>query len=375
LAGIPYCPETAILTATGLTQLGQGAGALARPGCPAASEIGTVTAGAGAGITPFFLTTGKAYLAGPYGGSPLSLFTEVPVVAGPFDLGVVTNRVALDVNPETAQITADSQPLPAGLFGIPLQLRDLRVNVDRDYYVLNPTNCEPMAVNADVRSIQGQSANLSDRFQVANCDRLGFKPKLVFKLSGGVHRRGHPAFAATLTTRSADANIGGVRVSLPRTEILDNAHIGSPCTRVQFSEGACPASSRLGSARAVTPLLDQPLEGPVYLRTNPQHNLPDLVADLNGQIHVVLDGEIDTTHAGGLRNTFSVVPDAPVTKFTLRLAGGRKGLIQNEKDLCAHTFRASVQMNGQNGRTHDFHPALHVPCGRGGRNRTRHHHR
>ena len=125
------------------------------------------------------------------------------------------------------------------------------------------------------------------------------------------------------------ANIASAQVALPPTEILDNAHIKSPCTRVQFAAGNCPPGSVLGSARAITPLLDQPLEGPVYLMTGFGHKLPDLVADLGGQIHVILHGKVDSTKAGGLRTTFEAVPDAPVSKFVLKLAGAKKGLLQN----------------------------------------------
>ena len=90
-----------------------------------------------------------------------------------------------------------------------------------------------------------------------------------------------------------------------------------------------PAASIYGHAKAITPLLDEPLEGPVYLRSS-SHQLPDLVAALHsGKINIALDGHIDSVKGGRIRNTFEAVPDAPVTKFTLEMQGGKKGLLVN----------------------------------------------
>ncbi|HET7486248.1 MAG TPA: hypothetical protein VFJ64_12860, partial [Solirubrobacterales bacterium] len=141
-------------------------------------------------------------------------------------------------------------------------------------------------------------------------------------------------------------------------------HIETICTRVQFAANACPARSVYGHARAITPLLDHPLEGPVYLRSS-SHTLPDLVAVLKGPamqpIEIDLDGRIDSIN-GGIRNTFEVVPDAPVSKFVLTMQGAKKGLLVNSTSLCAQANRATVKMNGQNGMVHDFRPSVSNDC-------------
>ena len=98
---------------------------------------------------------------------------------------------------------------------------------------------------------------------------------------------------------------------MPNNEILDNAHLDTICTRVQFAAHACPAGSVIGSATVETPLLGQPLSGPVVLRSS-SHELPDLVLDLRGQLNIELVGRIDSSDKGGLRATFDSVPDAPV---------------------------------------------------------------
>jgi hypothetical protein len=294
-------------------------------------------------------------------------------VAGPFDLGTVVIRVALHVDPATAQITARSDPLPsvlkAGGDGIPLDIRSIAMKVDRPSFTLNPTSCEPLSVSGSSLSTLGQAAALSDRFQVAECGRLAFKPKLSLRLKGKTNRGANPALRAVLTMPSqSQANIAAAQVTLPHSEFLDNAHIGTVCTRVQFAEGAvpgekCPPASIYGHATAITPLLDQPVSGPVYLRSS-SNKLPDLVAALNGQINVDLDGRIDTGKGGGIRNTFSVVPDAPVTKFILSMQGGSKGLLVNSENLCSPKAKthAEVNLTAQNGKVSDTTPAVANSC-------------
>jgi hypothetical protein len=355
LAGIPYCPAAALEAAEHKTGRQEEAG----PSCPAASEVGSATAAAGAGPAPYY-AKGKAYLSGPYKGAPLSLAIVTPATAGPFDLGTIVVRTALDVDPESARITAKSDPIPSILQGIPLDVRAVQIKLDRPGFTLNPTNCNPMAFGGQLLSTLNQAAPLSSRFQVGECDRLAFKPKLGLRLAGKTNRGGHPSLRAVVTLPPGGANVAGASVALPHSEFLDQGHIGTVCTRVQFAAGQCPAASVYGHARAVTPLLDAPLEGPVYLRSS-SNKLPDLVADLNGQIHVVLAGRIDSVN-GGIRTTFESVPDAPVSSFVLTMPGGKKGLLQNSTNICAKANRAVAQFEGQNGKTADLKPALKVDC-------------
>jgi hypothetical protein len=365
LAGIPACPQAGIEAAKARHGLGQGAEENSGPSCPASSQVGIVQAGAGAGPNPFFIQTGKAYLAGPYGGAPLSLVVVTPALAGPFDLGNVVVQAALEVNPETAQVTAVST-LPRILHGIPLDLRDIRVLVDRPDFTLNPTNCEPMSFAGRATSEEGATAPLTERFQVAGCRGLRFKPKLRLRLFGRTTRGGDPSLRAVLRMPKHGANIASASVALPHSEFLDNAHIRTVCTRATFTAGAvpgekCPTGSIYGHARAFSPLLDRPLEGPVYLGTGYNHTLPDLVASLNGQIHLVIRGRIDTL-AGGIRTNFDLVPDAPLSKFVLNMRGGDKGLLKNSTNLCAATFRAAARFTAHNGKAVAIEPRLQAPC-------------
>jgi hypothetical protein len=359
LKGIPYCPDATLAAISGAP--GTGAAQLAAPSCPAASQLGTATAGAGAGPTPFYTQAGRAYWAGPYKGAPVSLAVVVPAVAGPFDLGTVVVRNGFEVDPETAKITAVSDPFPTALHGIPLDLRDVRVNLNRPSYTFNPSSCEPKAFEARITSARGTVAARSERFQAAACDRLPFAPRLSLALKGATRRTANPALRAVLRMRKG-ANIARASVALPATEFLDQAHIQTICTRVQFAAERCPKRSVYGYAAAYSPILDYALRGPVYLRSS-NHKLPDLVAALDGQIDVDVVGRIDTDKKGGIRTTFESVPDAPVSKFVLTMKGAKKGLLQNSVNLCRRAGKADVRFDAQNGKLADLAVPLAVDCG------------
>jgi hypothetical protein len=382
LAGTTRCPDAAIALAKTKTGLQE----QASPSCPASSEIGHVLAGAGVGEVLTY-ATGKLYLAGPYQGAPLSVAAIVPAVAGPFDVGTVVTREALRIDPRTAEVEADgasSDPIPHILGGIPLKVRDIRVYVDRPAFTLNPTSCDPFETAATLwaggndvfSSADDTPHSLEARFQTVNCSRLGFKPRLALKLVGGTRRGSHPALTGSYRPRPGDANLAGMVLRLPHSAFLDQAHIRTICTRVQFAANGgagagCPAGSIYGEATAYTPLLAEPLKGPVFLRSS-DHNLPDFVAELHGLVDVEAVARIDSAH-GGIRATFSEVPDAPLTEVVVKMQGAKKGLIINSTDLCAAERRADVRMSAHNGKIAAGRPPVRASCG--GKSRGGHGHR
>jgi hypothetical protein len=391
LKGVSECSDAQVALAKSREVEGGGGAEQANPACPANSEIGHTQVGTGVGNVLAY-APGKLYLAGPYHGSPISLVSVTAAKVGPFDLGTVVVRFAIDVNHETAEVSVDganSDPIPHIVDGIPVHLRDIQAFVDRPGFTLNPTSC---AKKSTASTILGSGSNfvssaddvpvtVSSPFQVASCASLGFKPKLALNLVGKkTHRGALPAFKAVLTypKQGAYANIAKAQVTLPKSEFLEQGHLKNVCTRKVFETGKnpgenCPANSIYGKARAVTPLLDQPLEGPVYLRTGYGTRLPELAAALNGpQISITLAGTIDSVHKKGtegsqIRNTFAVVPDAPVERFTLELKGGKKGLLVNSTDVCKGTHKALAAFTGQNGKLDEYEPALKAQCGKGGK--------
>jgi hypothetical protein len=359
-AGIPYCPDAAIRTAAAKS----GRAEQSSPSCPAASRLGSVNAGAGVGSEPFHVT-GTVYWAGPYKGAPFSAVVVTPAVAGPFDLGNVVVRAPLYVNPETAEVTTKSDPLPTILRGIPLKVRSVAIYLDRQDFTLNPTNCEPMKITSLIYGSSGATAHPSERFKVGGCKNLAFKPKLKLSLKGSTKHAGHPALKAVLTyPKKGDyANIARAQVNLPHSEFIDQGNLDKTCTRPVLLEGKCTKRSIYGRAKAWTPLLDKPLEGPVYLVGGYGYKLPALVAELNGQIRVLLIGKVDSGPNKGIRNTFEAVPDAPVSRFVLKLKGGPKySLLENSENLCAKPQRAIARFTAQNGRVRQWKPKIANSC-------------
>ena len=372
LAGIPFCPEAGIAAATARDFEGGGALEATSPSCPAASQVGIANAGVGAGSSPYYVQ-GKVYLAGPYKGAPLSLVILTPALAGPFDLGTVVVRAGIHVDRSTAQITVKSDPLPTRLQGIPLEIRSAAVRIDRENFTLNPTSCEPTAVSGEVTSSAGALAPLSTPFQIGGCKGLGFAPRLSLLLRGGTKRGDNPALTGTYRPRKGDANLKGLVLRLPRSAYLDQAHIRTICTRVQYaanggSGSGCPAGSVYGKARAFTPLLEQPLEGRVYLRSS-NHNLPDFVASLRGLVDVEAVARIDSKN-GGIRASFSNLPDVPITKVVVQMQGAKKGLIVNSTDICASEHRADGRFGAHNGKRQTIRPVVGAQgCGKAKRKR------
>ena len=358
LGGVALCPEAGAAGGT----------------CPAASQIGTLAAASGVGGAPLWIPQpGKAptaaYLAGPYKGAPYSIVSVVPAQAGPFDLGTVVNRAAIRLDPETGLATIVTDPLPQILEGVPIAYRAIHVTVDRKDFTLNPTGCEQKKITATVTAASGAVAEPSTPFQATNCAKLPYKPKLKLRFSGQTKRTGNPAVKAVLTQKPGQANNKTAKVILPAGLFIDNSHIGNPCTRVQFEAESCPKASILGTATAVTPLLEKPLKGKVYFRSNGgERELPDLVVDLKGAVHITQVGYIDSvvkkgTETSRVRTRFLHIPDAPITRFTISLFGGKRGLIENSVDLCRGAHRAQLDLSAQNGRLQSTRPAIAVRCG------------
>lgn len=365
-AGIPHCEGVAAETGA----------------CPPESRIGKVVAAVGVGPAPLWVPQfGKrptaVYLGGPYKGAPTSIVSVVPKQAGPFDFGDEVVRSAVYVDPVTALATAQADPLPQYVEGTPLHYRTINVQLDRQNFVLNPTSCTRRETIAQLTSTLGSAASPTSPFAATGCGRLGFKPKLAIHLLGGTRRGAFPKLQVTLTMPPEGANIGSSSVVFPHSEFIENAHFANICTKVQFAADECPAGSIYGFAKATTPLIDGALEGPVYLRSTTEPDkyiLPDIVAALKGPsslpVEIDLIGHVSSVRrrlSNGervflLRSTFDSVPDAPVSKFTLEMQGGKKGLFVNSTNLCRATHRATVGFTAQNGKSTTLHPALKPSC-------------
>jgi hypothetical protein len=368
VAGIPFCSEADLARAAHRS----GVEERDNPSCPAASLIGRTLSGYGLGPVLSY-APGNLYLAGPYNGSQFSVVAIDAALVGPFDLGTVIVRSAIRVDRTTGQVSIDAtgtDPIPHIIDGIPVHLRDVRAYIDRPNVTVNPTSCEPFSVSS---ALNGAGVRLGDKsddtlatatspFQAFDCASLGFRPRLSLRLHGGPRRGAHPSLRAVVRPRPGDANIAAGAVTLPHSLFLDQDNIETICTRAQFAAANCPKGSVYGHARAFTPLLETPLEGPVYLRSS-DNPLPDVVFALSGRgFEIDLEGKIDSSQ-GGIRGTFDTIPDAPVTKFVLRMRGGKRGILVNSsRNLCANPQYATARFLAHSNRGWVFHPQVQSKC-------------
>ncbi len=321
--------------------------------CGPASMIGHVTVGVGAGTDPLYVG-GEVFLTGPYNGAPFGLSIVVPAVAGPFNLGTVVERAAIDIDPHTAAVTVTSEPLPRILDGIPLQIRTVEVSVDRKHFIFNPTNCGPMAIGAAATGVLGASVPLSSRFQAANCATLAFAPKFKVTVSGRSSRVDGTSLDAQVSYPSgaAQANIALAKVELPKQLPARLKTLQKACTAAVFetNPASCPAASVVGIARAATTILPVGLIGPVYFVSHGGEAYPDLVVVLQGDgVRDDLVGATFISKSSITSSTFKSVPDVPVSSFELYLPEGPNSALAANGNLCKSSMKMPTTFVAQNG--------------------------
>jgi hypothetical protein len=344
--------------------------------CAAASRIGKVTVGSGTGDNPFYLG-GQVYLTDGYKGAPFGLSIVVPAIAGPFDLGTVIVRARLDVDPRTAAVSVSSDPLPRILEGVPLRIRDVRVDIDRERFMRNPTSCRLLNVGGTISSFAGPVSNVSDRFRVEDCGDLRFSPRLRLALTGKSQTAPgrHPGLRAVMTQPKGQANMKAVKVKLPSSLALDPANAATVCGYEEGLAASCPKTSRVGRASARTPILSRPLTGPVYLVQGIRFDketgarirtLPTLLVKLRGEIAIDLRAK-NSVSGRSLVTTFRAIPDAPVSKFTLNMSSGANGIlaVTGERNLCRASRKAGFAIAGQNRDRTARLLGMKSPCSKG----------
>jgi hypothetical protein len=217
-----------------------------------------------------------------------------------------------------------------------------------------------MAIEGSVSTQAGQTAALNNRFQVGECGRLAFKPKLSVRLSGIAHRGAHPGVSVTVRPRSGDANLREAVVMLPPTELLDTRHVEAVCPADRSSAGSCPKGSLVGRAKVWTPLLSRPLEGEVNLRSSATR-LPVLAITLKGEVDATFVARVDSVHRR-LRFRLNGIPDVPLDKVALDLFGGKRGMIVDNGGVCSAKARVKASLTAQNGRAASLDPRVQTHC-------------
>ncbi|HEY7960969.1 MAG TPA: hypothetical protein VID29_03515, partial [Solirubrobacteraceae bacterium] len=320
--------------------------------CGQGSLIGHTTVAAGVGAHPFYLG-GQMFLTGPYKGAPFGLSIVVPAIAGPFNLGNVVVRARILVDPTTAQLTIVSDALPTILRGIPLALRTVNVTVDRPGFIFNPTSCEPMSVTGTISSTQGAQAQVSSRFQAANCATLPFHPLFSVSSTAKTSRANGAALDVKVSyPQGSQANIHSVAVKLPVQLPARLSTIQQACPAAVFNQNpaSCGAGSMIGIGTAITPVFNNSLSGPAYLVSHGGAAFPDIDVVLQGEgVTLDLVGHVNISKAGITSASFFAVPDAPISSFELNLPEGPHSGLSAVGSLCAKPLTMPTTITGQNG--------------------------
>ncbi len=346
--------------------------------CPVASRIGSAAVAAGPGAHPFYLSDQPVSLTGPYKGAPYGLAIAVRAVAGPFDLGTVVVRQALNVDPDDVHAVVVSDPLPTIRDGVPFRVRRVHVDVDRPGFMRTPSSCAPKAIQTTITSKGGQTANVSSPLQATDCEKLAFAPKLAMKLTNPSQAKvgGHPGLEALVTQRRGEAGTKALTLTLPLSLALDpdNAASDQLCEFTDGLKGQCPDKAVIGTMTAISPLLKGPLSGKVYwvkgIRIDPKsgrqiRTLPSLLVQLRGEVNVNLRGVTSVPDNQHLTSTFPTIPDAPLSSAVVKINGGKKGplvITDGHDDICSAPQKPFLAIVGHNGKRQDAAFSMAVEC-------------
>ena len=365
IAKVPLCPEPQAAAGT----------------CSEASQIGHTVAEVGPGPYPFVIPQPGAppapiYLTGPYEGAPFGLSIAVPIVAGPFNLGTEVVRAKIEVDPHTSQLTISTTAFPKTVKGIPTDIREIDAVIDRPEFMFNPTSCNPMSFSGTATSFEGAAESLSSHFQVGSCRSLTFKPNFSVSTSGKTSRANGASLTAKIVyptgnlganQASSQSNINSVKVDLPKQLPSRLTTLQKACTAKVFEANPanCPAASIVGHAKAITPVLPVPIEGPTYFVSHAGEEFPSLIAVLQGYgVTVNLVGSTFINNKTNITSsTFKNVPDVPIASFELNLPQGKYSALAATGNLCKSKLVMPTAFTGQNGATlHQSTPISVTGC-------------
>lgn len=328
--------------------------------CPANSRVGTAQLVAGPGPKPLRIA-GQVFLTAPFDGALAGLAIVVPGKVGPFDLGTTVSMAKIVVRPGDQGLDVTASGLPQVVGGIPLGLREIRLNLDRDGFMRNGTSCTDQQVGATFTSALGATATASAPYRSTACNRVPFRPRLggVAATRGQLAKGAHPTVTALVTQTENEINARAVTVTLPKEIGVDIANLNRTCPEGED----CGDRNVVGTATAVTPLLPIPLTGQVRLVTPRGGGLPQLKLDLKGLLSLTLTGKTALSPEGRVVNTFEGIPDVPLSRFELTIEGGDGGILLNNRRLrCGEKLTGNAEFTGQSGAEHRARGAFEV-CG------------
>jgi hypothetical protein len=319
--------------------------------CGADSRVGSATLVAGPGGAPLNIQGDVFLTAPPAAGALAGLAITVPGKVGPFDLGTTVSIATIHVRAGDSGLDVTSTNLPQVVGGIPLGIRQIKLNLDRQGFMRNATSCAAQQLTASFTSTLDATATTTAPYQATGCDQVPFKPKLEGTAGkkgdrSELAKGGHPTVTAVVSQTSGQIATKAVTVTLPKQLGADIPNLNRTCPEGQD----CGDRNIVGKATAITPLLPIPLTGDVRLVTPEGGGLPQLRLGLRGLLSIDLVGKTALSKDGRVVNTFEGIPDVPLSRFELTINGGRNGILVNYRQLkCGQQLTGNGDFLGHSG--------------------------
>ncbi len=191
---------------------------------------------------------------------------------------------------------------------------------------------------------------------LTGCESLHFSPKLTVSIAEPEAANAESPSGLDVDLKLpreesasglAEADLKEAEVTLPagfaisasaangRLACSDTPEPGRPGGQIALHSAepvSCPEASKLGAAKILTPLLEAPLEGSIYLAqqgANPFGSLLALYVVAEGDgVLIKLAGKVKAdSQTGQLTVTFANLPQLPIGEMQLSLYGGERGLL------------------------------------------------
>jgi hypothetical protein len=322
--------------------------------CPANTQVGTTSVNATVfGLLPT-VSDGKIYNLVPSGNEPALLGIVVAPLGGLagkiFLTSVISLRTATDFGIDSAV-----RDMPNSTSGLPTTITEVQLTlnglVGGQPFMTNPTSCKSATTVLDADSYTSSTASASSTFTPTACNQLRFAPHVAASMGapGATGKAAHVPFTATISQGAGESSQSSAAVTLPAGLGASIAGATVLCPLAQFAADTCPAGSRVGTATISTPLLADPVSGPVY-EVPGGTGLPGVAVSFGGKLPFKLTGKVAIAAGGRVQNVFNGLPDVPLSTFTLAIDGGPHGILQAADDLCAGPQRTvDGTFSGQSG--------------------------
>ena len=302
--------------------------------CPAATRVGSITSLAGVGPAPY-QAPGDVYLTERQAGAVAGLVFRVPVRFGDVDLGLLNIPARIEIRGEDLglRVIAD---VPERFKGIPLNIRQIAIKLDRQGFPLSPTNCGPLNTTSVITSNNGIVAPATAGLQVSGCDKLRFDPEIDAAVSGQTTQKGRPLVQVRVQSAEGSSALRQTFVTLPKGLGVDLTQIPRSCDIADFKASTCPPVAKIGKVTGALSITDEALSGDLFLlKAQPGKTLPGLGLAFKGRFagNVAGANAIDTK-TGQLITQFETLPDLPLTSFQIDVTGGDGGILIATSALC-----------------------------------------